>query len=246
MKINFVALNPISDDALARHRSYSHGLGLPEVGDRAVSTRLAVVGGGPSVANYLEEIRTFDGEVWAINGAWKWCRDNGIDAAFYTIDPREDVLPLCEGAERAIFSDVVCPKAFERVPDVELAKIGEDEINNWSTSAATAPMIALKRGHRHVVFYGCESSFADKSHIYADLYKDKIWVECGGKEYISNALLVPQAEFMAELARGAPNFMTIKGDGFLPALIEHGDYKITHVCRQTYDRLKEQNNGFVC
>lgn len=241
-KINFVALNPVTDEALAQHRAYSHGLGLPEVGSRPVAPRLAVIGSGPSVKDEIDKIKSFDGDLWAINGSLHWCRSNGIDASFYAIDPTEHVTKHCLGAEKAVLADTVSPSVFKALSgaDIELAKIGIDAINHWSTAASTAPMIASKRGHKHVTFFGCESSFVGDSHVYGNSDQERVWVECGGDEYITTAQLITQVEFMAKLAVGAPNFITVEGGGFLSALIKHGDYNVTHVCRSIHEKLNRK------
>jgi len=239
-KINFVALNPISDEALTHHRAHSHSLGLPEVGARAVASRLAVIGSGPSIKDNVDKIKNFDGEVWAINDTYIWCRDNDIDAGFYAVDPQDHIAQYCSGARKAVLADIVCPEVFKSLSgaDIELAKLGLDAINNWSTAASTAPMIASRRGHQSVTFFGCESSFVGDSHAFKNDDHGRVWVKCGGEEHTTTLQLIHQAEFLAELARGAPNFITVEGSGFLPALIKHGDYSVTHVCRSIHDKLK--------
>lgn len=247
--INFVSLSPVSLQVLAAHRAYSHRLGIPEVGFRPVAARLAVVGGSPSVVDHIEELQNFDGEVWAINGAFKWCQDNGIDATFYGIDPTIGHSPaagldLIDGAERAILADIIAPVVFDELQknwcDIELARIGEGEIQHGSAAACTAPFIALRRGHKHITFFGCAQSSTTTSHIYKDDPIDnQLWVECGGDEYRTTSQNVMQAELIAELARAFPTFIHVAGDGFLPALIKHGDFNVTHVSRCIHESLKE-------
>ena len=72
-KISFVAKCRVSDAVLEQHRKHSHGLGLPELGSKPVATPLAVVGGGCSVIDDIEELQEFEGDIWAINGAFQWC-----------------------------------------------------------------------------------------------------------------------------------------------------------------------------
>ena len=83
MKITwtFVCVPPLAQ--LAAHMAHTATLGLSSIGQAgAVRDRVAVVGGDPSLYRHLNELRAFDGEVWAINGAWHVLQQAGIDATF--------------------------------------------------------------------------------------------------------------------------------------------------------------------
>ncbi len=242
-KINFVPLDPVSKQVLAGHKLYSHGLGLPEIGTRPVAERLAVLGGAPSLADHVEELRDWDGEIWAINEAIYWCRDHGIEATFYAIDPKEDHTSLADAIDRAVLADIVRPELFEALiakgADVELFRI--DELAHGSAAASTAPAVALRRGHTHVTLFGCTQSFTGMTHLYKDaVYHNYVWVEVDGVEYATTSQNIIQAEFIAELAIAFPQFLTVAGEGFLPALIQHGDYDVAHVCREIHEALQEK------
>lgn len=249
-RIRFEPVPHLDQETLDRHKAYSRSLGLPETLPGTVGAAapfLAVVGGGPSVAGYVDRLKAFDGEIWAINGAWEWCRDNGIDATFYTID---SVIEAPEGVERAILGDQVAPDVFDALAgaDVELIPLGHGFTLNASTSAATVPMFACWRGHKHITFFGCESSYAETTHAYAiperirnvDTRPSLVWVSCGGDEYVTGPQMILQAEWIAEMARAFPDYIAVEGGGFLSALIEHGDYDVTHICRAIHDQIKEQ------
>jgi len=142
---------------------------------------------------------------------------------------------------KAVVADCVHKSVFDALggADGELARTGINDILHDTTAAATAPMIAAARGHQQVTFYGCESCFDGDTHAYKDVEYNKLWVECGGKEYTTCPGFIMQAEFMAEMARRLPTFMQVPGEGFLQALIEHGDYKVTYVSREIETALKE-------
>lgn len=234
-KLPYKAVCGIPAETLAMHRAYSHGLGLPEVGDRPVAAQLLVIGNAPTIGKYVDVFRAWDGDIWAINGAFDWCMANGIDAALYCVDP----VYMTDKAARAVLADTCQPALFDAVPDVTLARIGEGNISHWCTAASTAPMIAAECGYHHVTFYGVDSSFTNRTHAHEFLptTDSRIWVDCGGREFETNATMIIQAEFMAEMARALPKFMTVKGDGFLPALIEHGDHDVTHITQDIHDLL---------
>lgn len=225
-KVRFVGRCRVSDTVLAQHRSYARRLGLPEVGSREVHPNLAVVGGSPSVTGYLDELRKWNGEIWAINGVWKWLKERGIDATFYTIDPNDFDPQLIDGAVKAVLADTVPPWVFDKIPDVELARLGGDAILYGTTSACTAPIIAAHRGHARVSLFGCESSFGAQSHAYKNEEGPFLWVSCG-EEFKTSPQMLMQAEWLAEMARSLPNFIEIRSGGFLQALTERGDYDLT-------------------
>ncbi|MCK5444865.1 MAG: hypothetical protein KAI73_04530 [Rhodospirillaceae bacterium] len=241
-KISFVAKSGVSDAVLEQHREHSHRLGLPEVGFRPVATPLAVVGGGCSVSDNVKELQEFDGDIWAINGAFQWCLDNNIRATFYAVDPHEAVSEMCLDAYAAVVADSCHPRVFEELDgaDIELARIGEGGIRNASTAASSAPMIAAHRGHTKVTFYGCESSYEGATHAYRnDMDKvNLVWVDCGGEEFITSPQMIMQAEFLSELTRKLPDYISVPGGGFLQSLIEHGEYSVTHISRKLDNALK--------
>ena len=239
--VRFVALNPISKKRLDQHRKHSHGLGLLEIGAKPVTTKLAIVAGGPSINDNVEKIKNFEGEVWAINEAFQWCLERNISATFYGFDPRKRIVKTCYGAKKAILADTVHPSVFKALSeaDIELARTGKGEIEGWSTAASTAPEIAIKRGHTGITFFGCESSFETKSHAFGNNKQDRVWVECGGKEYMTTPQLVTQVELLSLLARSAPDFIKIESGGLLAAMIKNTDCRLTHVSKRIDERLKK-------
>ena len=241
-KIRFEPIGFVSDDVVEVHKAYSRSLGLPEIIPGrvgAAAPHLAVVGGSPTVADHLKTLREWEGDVVAINGAWKWCRDNGIDAIFYTIDSS---VFAPEGAYQAVLGDTCRPELFDALwgAETEIVLLGDDGVPNLTTSAGTVPSWACWRGHKKVTFFGCESSFGEQTHVYKEESHllHKLWVRCGGDEYETCPQMVMQAEGLAEMARAFPQYSTVKGGGFLPALIEQGDYDVTHVSPEIDKALK--------
>jgi hypothetical protein len=229
-KISLTAVDPVPISVFDANREYAHGLGCIEL--RPSPVPLAIVGGGPSVSGYIQELQNFDGEIWAINDAIVWCQENGINARFYTVDPDPNLSDLCANVKSAILGDTVSPAVFDAldVSNVELVTLrGENGLTATISSAATALFIATERGHAHVTFYGCEGSFVNKSHIYGDKEKARIWVDCGGVEYTTSSDLLLGAEFIGQVAALVPTWITARDDGLLSALIEHGDYDVTFV-----------------
>lgn len=244
-KILFRAKARASVAQQERNRVYSRRLALSSLGQGwPVAANLAVVGGGLSLRDALPVLAAWDGDIWGINDTATWLSHNGIDAALYTVDP---LLPgEFAGVDRAILGDCVPSALFDaflaRGVPVELARLGtgDDEIRSFSTSAATAPVIASRRGHAHVRFFGCDSSWGASSHVYKNITHDgpRVWVECGGQEFVTNPQMLMQAEDLSALVRGVPEFLSVAPGGFLPALVEHGDYAVTHVSRDLHEALE--------
>lgn len=248
-RIRFVPVCSVSEDTQDRNRAYSRGLGLPEIVPGkagAAASSLAVVGGSPDVSDHIETLRHWNGEVWAINQTFEWCRENGIPATFYRIDPMPAPPGYLDGIEKAILGDIVHPGVFAELiangADIELVRLGHDHILPATTAAGTAPMFACWRGHRHITLFGCGSSYTDRTHAYRSDKTNLLWLDCGGRDYVTSPQMLMQAEWLAEMAREFPKYITVQGDGLLPALIEHGDYDVTHVCGALDKVLKGQSH----
>jgi hypothetical protein len=81
------------------------------------SGRLAIVGGGNSIKEHVDELRSWDGDVWAVNGTINWCMDNGIKAAFYTIDaqPLENWVYPLHRIKRAVLAADCNPDVISKL-----------------------------------------------------------------------------------------------------------------------------------
>jgi hypothetical protein len=139
--------------------------------------------------------------------------------------------------KKAILTDIVDKSVFDVCESVELVKM--EDILNGSTSAGSAPAIASKRGHKHITFYGCDSSYRTQTHIYKNDKVKLIKVECGGESFLSCPQMIQQAEYLSEIIRALPNNLKVKGESFLKSLVKHGDYDVTHVCKEIDQALKE-------
>jgi len=245
-KIPFSGQSAIPLDRLAAQRDYSLGLGLPRLGEAGpVAPRLAVVGGSPALLDHLDELRDWDGEIWAINDCWHWLKTEGINATYYTIDPLGNRLWTVDGVKRAVIAERLNPLIVDRLiaqgADIEMMILGSgpDEILHDTSAAGTATYAALRRGHTSVTYFGVTGSFTGNSHVYRNSPGGRLWVTCGGEAYLTSPQLIMQVEFMAPLIRKFPSFIEVRGDGFLPAMIEHGDYDVTHVSRDIHEALQE-------
>ena len=186
-----------------------------------------MVGGGPSIERTQQQLREWPGDIWAINGAWGWCEDHGIDAWFCSIDPMPEQADLMRGATKLVIAEHSDPAVFATAQG-DVRKVTGDL--SGPTSAVAASVLALKHRYDGATFFGCESCYiGDHTHAYGTpalcpLYR----VQCGGESYLVKLELILQAEQLAKVIRQFPDLFAEEGGCFLAALIEHDDYDITH------------------
>lgn len=220
-------------DELARNRSLSAEYPL-----FTGKGRLAVVGGGHSVVGHVEELRAWQGDIWAINGAWRWCRESGINAMFFSVDPKPELAPLVGG--RAVLAPHCDPEAFKAADEAYRAPGPLP----GPTSAVAATAVSVASGYDGATFYGCEGSYGETTHVYQDEpVNDLVRVECGGS-WLTKLELILQTEQLASVIKRFPERYAERSGGFLAALIRHGDYDITHGTRRMVEGMSMQRFKF--
>ena len=118
--MTFTGEPPVAHEEILRNIAHARGLGLPEPVEVASHDRsLAVVGGGPSIKDFLDEIRAHD-EIWAINGACSYLRSQGIESVFFALDPHPIVTKWAEGAKQALLVERCDPSTFEVLKDADV------------------------------------------------------------------------------------------------------------------------------
>ena len=226
MKIRFEGICTVPDDELERRKPFLKQYPPPP---KATDDRLCVVGGGPSAERLTDEIRSY-GQIWAINGTYGWCLGRGIDATFFTIDPRW-VRPV----ERGIFPDFANVSAVRRSKTAYVYET--EDLARGTTSATAVPHLAAMLGYRSVTFYGCEGSFEGRTHTFKDIGGNRLWVEANGKEFVTNAQMLMQSDELAEVIRLAPHVFKERSGGLLEAMVVDPDYDVTAANRQLYDTI---------
>lgn len=242
MKITFTATDCVSKETLARNRAHALSLGLPMLG-AARAPFLAVVGGGPSVADHLDELRYWPGVIWAINGTFNWLRDRGILSQFFSTDPLPGIADLCRQADSAVMATWCSPDAFSAMPSahVELVDLAEYPAVGPST-ACCAPLIAANAGFRSVSFFGCESSFKDgATHAYSvDRPMNFLEVECNGKRFMTSPQMLMQAEYLADILREALGYCVDRSGGLLAAVVADPDVDVIAASRSVYEAAMKE------
>ena len=243
MKIRFHGVGCVDRDTLDRNIAHSKSLGLPAAKNGG-RNRLAVIGGGHSILNHVDELRNFDGDRWIIAGAFRWCLENGISGTFFNVDPQDFIADLAYGAEKAIVASCTHPALFDTMKDKDVQVfdlISEGDMINHGSSAATAvPVLSVQCDYREIVFYGCDSSYEHGgwTHAYEDA-KDQygLVVKCNNETFYTTPALLLQAEYLSTMIRIAPHVFKEKSGGFLRAQIADQEYDLTHATRALYEFL---------
>lgn len=257
-KIKFAGGPPVDPQGIQLNVLYSRSLGLPYAKVQPAHERkLAIVGGGPSVADHLEEIRSFDGDIWAINGACAFLRERGIDSTFVSVDPHEIVAKWAVGAKKAILCSRVDPKVHEVLKGAEITLFDliqdkEEGVHCCSSTASLGFDLGTDLGYRSVVWYGCEGNWAgstaensgnqsDKTHAYpepSEKREERMVVLCGGVEYLTAPDFYVQSCELAEIIRKFSRHFSERSGGLLRAMIENEDHDIVRVSRSLMEKLK--------
>jgi hypothetical protein len=221
MRVVFRSEPCVPVEEMTRNAERARSLGLPSV---EYAGHVAVVGGGPSLADHLDELRAWEGPIWAINGTWRWLKERGVKATFFTVDPKPQAWLCLQPGESAIVAMVGSPELFASLMGgyVRTFELGAHGVHSGVTSATATPHLAVQMGHRSVSFFGCDSSFSDDgTHVYpADDPEHLIAVEAAGKTFVTKPEFVMQAEDLARLVRELPGFCRNRSAGLLAALIE--------------------------
>lgn len=220
-------------ETLARNVAYAKSLGLPSVQARAPT--LAVVGGGPSVAQHYEELRNWSGEIWAINGTYRWLASHGVSCRFFSTDPLPGVADLCSGSD-AVLALRCDPGAFDAVAGAETVDI--EDMPRGPTTASCAPLLAAMCGFHQVSMFGCEGSFGETTHAYGTPRDVRLLkVACDGQEFLTSPQMMMQVEYLADIIRAAPRFCADRSGGLLSACVSDPDIDVLAASRSIHGQV---------
>lgn len=209
-----------------------------------------IVGGGPSLAANIEEIRRLreDGvKLITINNAYKYCLDHGITpSAMVMVDAREfnlrfvePIVPDC----KYFIASQCDPSVFSKVPKEQtyiwhtstemLNNILANQYERWypvpggSTVLLRAIPLFRMLGFKRFHVFGCDSCLdGDKHHAYDQKENDGqpvVPVSIGGKIFYCHPWMVSQAQEFVDLIKmmGDEIELDIRG-GLLRHILETG------------------------
>lgn len=232
----------VNPEGCARNLNASLARGLPVCSPQPERTdRLAVVGSGPSVRGYLDELREWSGEIWAINGAYDFLISEGIiPDGFIGVDPLPGLAEYVQGAkpETTFYLSGLCdPSVFDALegrqvklwfPEQESVKFpgGLWLVGGGTTALTRSPMLARMLGFRDVTIYGADSSFEESRYCYAHgTYKEDSvapvnWVTVNDEGPFPTEIgLLKQVSQFGVIAQGFRGKLTFRCGGLLDAFL---------------------------
>lgn len=188
---------------------------------RVSRRKLAVVGGGPLVVHSLDELRSWDGDIWAINRTAQWLKERGIRSTLFTIDP----LYMDIDCEDRLLASACHPDMFTgNCRMFDLSETHSDGISGGQSSAVRAPLLALRMGYTEINFFGCEGSFSDATHADRDEKPEHVMiVRAGGHDYKITPDMLLQCQELSTLITTFNGVMRNRSGGMLKAMIENPD-----------------------
>lgn len=248
--ITAVALPNVSEAEILENVRINSRRELPWIQNIAAHDRHAVlVGGGPSLADSLDEIRQrqADGQIiFGLNGAASYLLERGIRADFGVIlDSRpENVRFLCETRGGWLIASRVSPAIFDAAGDDatmwHFAESGilemlPEERRQYATLMTggivvglTAMSLAFAMGFRFLHLFGYDSSDReDAAHAYdqseTDAESKRVEVWLGERKFRCGIAMYAQAQAFepwANLLAEQGATITVHGDGLLPAIAQ--------------------------
>lgn len=205
--------------------------------------RLAIVGGGPSIADHIDELKVWDGTIWAVNGTINWFIERDIDAWFYTADATSigkwtyDLSRV----RKAILAPDCSPDLVHYLLDRGALVTLTAPVQSGPTSVNAADFLSLHAGYNPMTYFGCEGSFRETTHAFqsADI-ADWMDVDVGGKLFRTKAEFVSQSIMLSNTIREFPAHYSEKSGGLLRAMLEHGhEYDVYQVSNSLFAKLKD-------
>jgi uncharacterized Rossmann fold enzyme len=217
---------------------------------------VAIVGSGPSIADYVEDIRNFKGVVIAINAAHDYLVDRGVNPhMMVAVDPRiriakgfrkphkdclyliasqchPGVFNMLKGHRIAMWHSAC--SAIDEIAKQLDTKMGQ--VHGGTTATLRALAIAYLMGFRMFHLYGVDSSFTPVLRNIDGIKPEKtVEAECGGKRYLTDHQMMSQAMEMTQVLNLLPEIrVTSHGDSLMTAVLTEAS-KYRHDCYDSAD-----------
>ncbi len=230
-------------EANAEHIRSALSRGLQELGPALVQHdgNFVIVGSGPSMPSFLEEIREerrLGRPICAVNGAHDYLVENGLEPdLFLTVDPRPmpQNLKLKNGRTIYLLASRVNPEVFDHLADKRVvlwhswsraeeckAHEGKFSIGGGTTSGLRSINVGYVMGFRKFTLYGLDSCLDSSGNKRFDGSKSgkTIDVICGGRKFLCNYAMAQQAQDFWQIYDVMPDItIEAKGDGLIAAEI---------------------------
>lgn len=206
---------------------------------------IAVIGGGLSASDELENIKNFKGFRVAINGSHDWLIDNGIiPDAMIAVDPQkvmdkffknpqeETTYLVCSHCDPSVFDALEGKRVATFHSQTENSDKGTLTINTGPSAITTAPYLLYVMGYRDIHLFGADSSLSSgQSHAYKDgsVDENRMNVLVGEDVYLTTPQFILQAAHLWDINTQLKDDLNIKihGYGLSKAIFKsNGNYNI--------------------
>ena len=193
---------------------------------------VAVCGGGPGLPLRLDILRKWPGDIYAVNDTAGYLSDNGIPCYMYAIDASRREFKTGDLVKGAVFATFVHRRQFNQFQKehIRVFNMFECDPNNGigggPTAVCRAANLFIKMGYGSVAYFGCEGSFLNLTHVTGEqkvAFDNMIIVRANGIDYITNASMVLQTQYLSEEIRSHPGVLLNFSDGLLEAMIQYPD-----------------------
>lgn len=210
--------------------------------------KLAIVGGGPSVADHLEELRNWDGDIWSVNRTSNWLKPRGVESILYAVDAEKDPFywPDPANVNGAILAVMCAPNIVARYRPIRLFDVhlgGPESYIGGSTAVTSAFILTVSMGYRDIHYFGCEGSFAATDHIDRNDNPEKqLIIRAGGVDYRTDPQMYLQCQEMEWKFRRFPHIIKNRSGGLLAAMVEHPGWEVVAVNDAFRKQLEVEND----
>lgn len=232
-----------SDEVLKRHIFISSA--VPVLKEKPPhDIPLAVVGGGVSALKRLEELKAWEGHIWAINQGAQWLASHGRskDVWMFSISPTPRIATYLENVERAILASQCHPDVFQGLAE-RGAEVGKFHLFEGSGPASVNNTVipAAFLGYQKVTFFGCEGSFNGETYFYRKEHKpEQMVIRSKGVDYVTSTDLFVTTEQLAKIVREYPQMFSEKSGGLLRAMVEDDQWGVVAWSEALRDRVDPQ------
>lgn len=200
-----------------------------------------IVGGGPSVADNLEEIKFLAQQghtIVALNGAAQYLRRKGVKVDWQVIlDARSENARFIDQAQRYFICSQCDPSVFDAADPVKttvfhvntrptICAVPKDREAHLISTGSTVGLIAMGilflQGFKNIHLYGMDSSYTENHHAYEQRLNDSdtvVEATVEGRTFKCAPWMVAQVTQFQEVATQlaeAGCTITVAGDGLLP------------------------------
>lgn len=222
--------------------------GLPSIGRYpAHDGELAIVGSGPSVRDYLGEIRRWRGEIWAINGAYDYLVSQGIvPDAFVGMDPLPGLAQYVQHIDKrttCYLASICDPGVFDALTErkvvlwhpeaegmIERYPRGSLIVGGGTHVMTRAPYVARALGWRDKTLFGCDSSYDTEIGPYCyewgsygcDIDSKPFWVKTpdGRGPFLTELGMAKQVSQLLVLHQAFNGMIKIRCGGLMSAMLQ--------------------------